>query len=106
MNSQKSESRLRPVARLMLAGYKATLSPLLALFGARCRHGPTCSEYAAEAISRHGIWRGGWMALARLQRCRPGGSMGYDPVPDAPKHAPWWAPWRYGDWRGPRPDDQ
>jgi putative membrane protein insertion efficiency factor len=46
-----------------------------------CRHVPSCSEYACEAIARHGAWRGGWLAMARLSRCHPLGSSGLDPVP-------------------------
>ena len=48
-----------------------------------CRFFPTCSEYAHEAIDRHGALRGGWLTLRRLARCRPFGASGYDPVPDA-----------------------
>jgi putative membrane protein insertion efficiency factor len=48
----------------------------------RCRYVPSCSEYAAEAVDRHGAWRGGWLALRRLGRCQPFGGHGYDPVPD------------------------
>jgi len=97
----------RPFAALLLALirlYKLALSPALMALGARCRHWPTCSSYAADAIGRHGSWAGGWMALARLLRCRPFGSWGIDPAPRALRaDARWWAPWRYGDWRGPRP---
>lgn len=46
-----------------------------------CRFVPSCSTYAAEAISTHGIWRGGLMALRRVGRCRPAGGRGFDPVP-------------------------
>ncbi len=46
-----------------------------------CRHVPSCSEYAAEALEVHGAARGSWLALRRLARCRPGGTWGYDPVP-------------------------
>ena len=48
-----------------------------------CRHIPSCSEYACEAIARHGSWRGGWLALARIGRCHPLGTSGVDPVPKA-----------------------
>ncbi len=47
-----------------------------------CRFEPTCSWYARESLQRHGAFRGGWLAVRRISRCRPGGGMGYDPVPD------------------------
>ncbi|MFK7943748.1 MAG: membrane protein insertion efficiency factor YidD [Paracoccaceae bacterium] len=50
--------------------------------GRNCRFQPTCSEYALEALTRHGAWRGSWLTLRRIARCRPGGGDGYDPVPD------------------------
>ena len=58
--------------------YRLTLG---ALFPATCKYHPSCSEYAREAITRHGAWRGGWLAMARLARCHPLGSSGLDPVP-------------------------
>ena len=86
---------------LMLAPislYRMTLSPLV---GVNCRHLPTCSDYAREAVETNGAWRGGWLTLARLCRCHPWGSHGLDPVPDLRgEHHPL-APWRYGRWRGP-----
>lgn len=85
--------------RLVLGVYKITLSPLFAAFGARCRYSPSCSEYAAEAVSRHGLWAGLWMAVARVQRCHPLGGSGLDPVPESMGKARWYAPWRYGVWR-------
>jgi putative membrane protein insertion efficiency factor len=48
-----------------------------------CRLEPTCSAYAAEALERHGAWRGGRLTLRRLVRCRPGAAGGADPVPQA-----------------------
>ena len=60
--------------------YQLTLSPWL---GRQCRYEPTCSVYAAEALERHGVRRGSWLAAKRLGRCHPWGSSGYDPVPDA-----------------------
>ena len=59
-------------------GYKLLVSPLLP---PACRFLPTCSEYAAEAIERHGAWRGIILASRRLARCHPWGGSGYDPVP-------------------------
>jgi putative membrane protein insertion efficiency factor len=83
--------------------YRYTLSPFI---GGHCRYLPTCSHYAGDAVRAHGAWAGSWMALARLCRCRPGGANGYDPAPAAKPRAHWWAPWEYGDWRGPAAQDQ
>lgn len=66
------------ITRGLLRGYKLVISPLI---GPRCRHLPTCSEYAEEAITRHGMLRGGWLAICRFGRCHPWGTSGYDPVP-------------------------
>jgi len=82
----------------LIRGYKLLISPLL---GPSCRYLPTCSSYGEEAITRHGLWAGGWMTLARFQRCGPFGASGYDPVPAAlPERARWYLPWRYGRWTG------
>ncbi len=73
--------------------YQLTLSGFV---GNSCRHLPTCSEYGYEAIARHGFWSGGWMTLFRVARCGPGGSSGFDPVPEALEPTTrWWAPWRH-----------
>lgn len=78
--------------------YKLTLSPFI---GQNCRYLPTCSSYGEEAIRRHGLWAGGWMTLARFQRCGPFGASGYDPVPEPlPGEGRWYRPWRYGQWTG------
>lgn len=69
------------IAKLLLgliAIYRYAISPML---GRNCRFHPTCSEYAAEAIRLHGVWRGGWLALKRIGCCHPFHSGGYDPVP-------------------------
>jgi putative membrane protein insertion efficiency factor len=63
---------------IIIRAYQMLLSPLLI---GGCRHWPTCSNYASEALQLHGIWRGGRLSLNRLRRCHPGGSFGYDPVP-------------------------
>lgn len=47
-----------------------------------CRFFPSCSEYARDAIVVHGAWRGLWLAVRRLLRCRPFGPSGFDPVPE------------------------
>lgn len=65
------------VALQVLRGYKWAISPL---FPPACRFVPTCSEYAMEAVERHGVLRGGWMGLTRLLRCHPFARGGYDPV--------------------------
>jgi uncharacterized protein len=49
----------------------------------RCRYEPSCSQYALEALERHGARRGSWLALRRIGRCHPWGGYGSDPVPDA-----------------------
>jgi len=83
----------------LIRAYQVSLS---ALVGQQCRHLPTCSHYMDEAILRHGFWAGGWMGFARLCRCQPWGTAGFDPVPDhSPASAHWFLPWRYGRWRGP-----
>ncbi|TFV65671.1 UNVERIFIED_ORG: membrane protein insertion efficiency factor YidD [Bacillus sp. AZ43] len=46
-----------------------------------CRYSPTCSNYAVEALERHGARRGAWLTVLRLARCRPGATGGADPVP-------------------------
>jgi putative membrane protein insertion efficiency factor len=86
-------------ARGLIFLYRVTFS---AIAGRSCRYAPTCSEYTDAAIERHGLWAGGWMGLARICRCRPGGGEGFDPVPmQPPAGAHTLAPWRYGRWRGP-----
>ncbi|MHA1158696.1 MAG: membrane protein insertion efficiency factor YidD [Alphaproteobacteria bacterium] len=78
--------------------YRVTLSPFL---GRQCRHLPTCSHYTEEAIGRFGLWAGAWIGLARIVRCGPFGTSGYDPAPEQlPDDARWYLPWRYGRWTG------
>jgi putative membrane protein insertion efficiency factor len=58
--------------------YQWTISPLLPN---SCRHIPTCSQYAIEAIQIHGVIKGCWLAFRRIIRCHPWGTHGFDPVP-------------------------
>jgi len=58
--------------------YKYAISPLTP---ASCRHVPTCSQYALEAVKIHGPFKGFWLATRRILRCHPWGTSGYDPVP-------------------------
>ena len=60
--------------------YQLIISPFLP---PSCRFLPSCSDYAIEALGRHGALRGGGLALWRLARCHPWGGSGYDPVPHA-----------------------
>jgi uncharacterized protein len=64
--------------RTAVRGYQWLIRPVLPT---ACRFYPSCSEYADEAIARHGAWRGGWLAATRLCRCGPWHPGGCDPVP-------------------------
>jgi putative membrane protein insertion efficiency factor len=99
MPSLRRISNAAPLA--LIAVYRWTIAPLI---GVNCRHLPSCSDYAREAIEMNGAWRGGWLTLARLSRCHPFGSHGFDPVPDVRGEHHLLAPWRYGRWRAPSPD--
>jgi len=62
----------------LIRSYKFLISPFL---GNRCRFDPSCSEYAVEALRRHGVLRGLWLALRRVLHCHPWHPGGFDPVP-------------------------
>ena len=64
--------------RAALRGYRYAVSPLLP---PACRFHPSCSAYAEEALERHGVLRGGWLAARRVCRCGPWHPGGCDPVP-------------------------
>lgn len=63
---------------LLIEAYRLLLSPFL---GGSCRFEPSCSRYGAEAIARHGAWRGSLLTVRRLIRCQPFHPGGFDPVP-------------------------
>lgn len=68
---------MRAIAVSVLRFYKVIVSPMLP---PACRFTPTCSEYAAEAISKYGVLQGSWLGIRRLMRCHPFSKGGYDPV--------------------------
>jgi len=68
----------RRAAATVIRGYQLLLSPLLP---PSCRFTPSCSQYALEAVTRHGALRGSWLAARRLARCHPFHPGGFDPVP-------------------------
>ena len=73
-------------ARVLSAGvvaYRWTLRPFI---GAHCRHQPSCSGYALEALALHGAVRGSLLTVRRILRCNPWTPGGYDPVPPAAPH--------------------
>ena len=59
--------------------YQVAISPW---FPSTCRYQPTCSHYAKEALTKHGLWHGGKLAVKRIFSCHPWGGSGYDPVPE------------------------
>jgi putative membrane protein insertion efficiency factor len=64
--------------QLLIRAYQLLLSPFL---GSHCRFTPSCSQYASEAIAKHGALRGSGYAIRRILRCHPFCDGGYDPVP-------------------------
>ncbi|MBT8127125.1 MAG: membrane protein insertion efficiency factor YidD [Gammaproteobacteria bacterium] len=70
---------MRQILIALIKLYRYAISPYLA---PSCRYTPTCSSYAIEAIERHGIFRGSWLAMRRVSRCHPWHEAGYDPVPE------------------------
>jgi uncharacterized protein len=69
---------MKKVLVAIVRGYRKFISPLLP---PSCRFTPTCSEYAIEAIQKHGAWKGTLLAVWRILRCNPFCKGGYDPVP-------------------------
>lgn len=75
------------MSRASRAARRTTLAAITLYQGLRagrpspCRFVPSCSQYAADAVEEHGVFKGASLALRRLSRCRPRGGRGYDPVP-------------------------
>lgn len=66
------------IALFVIRAYQMVLAPFA---GGACRFEPSCSEYAVQAVQKHGAWRGLSLAIRRVGRCHPFGSAGFDPVP-------------------------
>jgi len=58
--------------------YQYIISPIM---GPKCRFVPTCSQYGEQALKKYGLFKGSWLLIKRLSKCRPGGGSGWDPVP-------------------------
>jgi len=69
---------MRALAILIIKIYQFALSPF---FGTQCRFTPSCSAYTIEALENFGFFKGSWIAIKRLLRCRPGVPGGLDPLP-------------------------
>ncbi len=69
---------MKTILLALIRAYQYALRPML---GANCRFFPSCSEYAQEAVTRHGALKGSWLATRRILRCHPYHPGGYDPVP-------------------------
>ena len=69
---------MKAILLALIRGYQYLFRPML---GANCRFAPSCSDYAGEAIAKHGVVKGTWLAMRRVLRCHPYHSGGYDPVP-------------------------
>lgn len=63
---------------LLVRFYQTAISPFTP---ATCRFEPTCSSYTIQALEKHGLFKGSWLAIKRILSCHPWGKSGYDPVP-------------------------
>jgi len=72
---------VKRVLAALIRFYRVAISPMSK---PRCRFLPTCSDYALQAVERHGALAGGWLAVRRLARCHPFHPGGLDEVPDRP----------------------
>lgn len=68
---------MKSAAVAAIRAYQQVVSPYLP---SMCRYEPSCSQYAVDAISRYGLFRGSWLGVSRILRCNPVGGRGYDPV--------------------------
>lgn len=77
-HNSRTKIILRKVATWPILLYQYGISPL---FPSSCRYTPTCSEYAKQAVLKHGLFKGSKLAARRISKCHPWGGSGYDPVP-------------------------
>lgn len=68
---------MKQIVIFIVRAYRLILSPYLP---PSCRYRPTCSQYAEEALSKYGLFKGGVLALKRISQCHPWGGHGYDPL--------------------------
>ncbi len=83
--SAAGSSRVIRLLTLAIRAYQLTISPAQAFLSGPaggCRFTPTCSQYAMDAIRRHGALAGGALAAKRICRCHPWGGGGHDPAPE------------------------
>ena len=69
---------MKKILLFLIRFYQTAISPLSP---GKCRFTPTCSQYAIEALRKHGPLKGLYLAVRRILRCHPWGGSGYDPVP-------------------------
>jgi len=69
---------MRKILIKLIHGYQYLISPFSP---PTCRFFPCCSSYACEALTKHGVIKGGWLSMKRLLRCHPWNPGGYDPIP-------------------------
>ena len=69
---------MKSIIIFIIKFYQYALSPI---FGTNCRFTPSCSKYAIDALKKFGVFKGSWLALKRISRCRPGVPGGLDPLP-------------------------
>ena len=89
-----NEASFRPFSAILIAAvrvYQWTLSPVFYALGVRCRHEPTCSEYGADCVRKQGAWRGIWLTLGRIARCRAAcAGVGSSHRGPGAETMPWW----------------
>lgn len=79
-----ARSRAARCAVFLVQLYRHTISPLRL---PTCRFTPTCSQYAVDALTEYGFFRGSWLALVRLLKCGPWHNGGWDPIPERESHS-------------------